>query len=205
MTFYEYSELSAWSLQQGGTPSLALSPFFPSAPSPRTRKVKKVHSIIGISVPEPFHYLKHAATPPSSRSYATRRARRRSVRTCAVAPAKRAEIWADAGTCYQRRRPGSGSRFCRRRVSHRVRSWLSSLAYASSAMRVCVYLTVASSQYAVALSRPHTLPYLGRGNTSQVIAPGSLDRQGLGLHGRNSCQSNLCDILKFIRDTGVGE
>lgn len=125
--------------------------------------------------------------------------------SAAVAPAKRAEIWADAGTCYQRRRPGSGSRFCRRRVSHRVRSWLSSLAYGSSAMRVCVYLTVASSQYAVAQSRPHTLPYLGQGNTSQVIAPGSLDRQGLGLHGRNSCQSNLCDILKFIRDTGVGE
>lgn len=125
--------------------------------------------------------------------------------SAAVAPAKRAEIWADVGTCVQRRRPGSGSRFCRKRVSHRVRSWLSSLAYASSAMRVCVYLTVPSSQCAVALSRPHTVPYLEQGNASQEIAPGSLDRQGLGLYGSNSCQSNLCDILKFIRDTGVGE
>lgn len=125
--------------------------------------------------------------------------------SAAVAPVKRSEIWADAGTCYQRRRPGSGSRFCRKRVSHCVRSWLSSLAYASSFMRVCVYLTVASSQYAVALSRPHTFPYPGQGNASQVMAPGPLDRQGLGLRGMNLCQSNLCEILKFTRATGVGE
>ena len=77
-----------------------------------------------------------------------------------------------------------------------MHSWLSSLAYAS-AMRVCVYLTAASSQYAVALSRPHTVPYLEQGNASQEIAPGSLDRQGLGLYGRNSCQSNRWDILKI--------
>ena len=123
--------------------------------------------------------------------------------SAAVAPVKRSEIWADAGTCYQRRRPGSGSRFCRESVSHRVRSWVSWLVYISSVMRVRVNLTVASLHYAAALPRPHTLPYLEQGYTFQVTAPGSLDRQELGLHSKNSCQSSLCEIRSFTRTTGV--
>lgn len=72
-------------------------------------------------------------------------------------------------------------------------------------MRVCVYLTVASSHYAAALSRPHTFPYLGQANAFQVIVRGSLHRQELGLHSKNSCQSSLCKIESFTRATGVGK
>ena len=41
MTLYEYNELSAWSFRKRGTLSVALSPFSPSSPSPRTMKEKK--------------------------------------------------------------------------------------------------------------------------------------------------------------------
>ena len=63
-------------------------------------------------------------------------------------------------------------------------------------MWVCGYLTVASSHSAAALSPPHALPELaplGQGSAFQIIASGSLDRQGLGLHSKSSCQFNLCE------------
>lgn len=73
--------------------------------------------------------------------------------SAAVAPAKRAEIWADAGTCYQRRRPGSGNRFCRKRVSHRVRflaiiARICIICYASMCISYCCVVPICCSPVA---------------------------------------------------------
>lgn len=126
-------------------------------------------------------------------------------RSAAVAPARRAEIWVDAGTFHQGRQMGSGSRLYRKRVSHRVLSYLSSIACPSSANASLCNLTAASSHYAAALTRLHTLPHLGQGNAFQGSAQGSVDRQEPGLQSKNSSQSSLCGIRSFTGATGVCE
>ena len=61
------------------------------------------------------------------------------------------------------------------------------------------------SQYAAALSPHRTLASpasLGQWSAFRAIASDSLRRQGLGLQGKNSCQSSLCEVPIVNCNTG---